>query len=147
MPEHSDPAPVRTFATFTADLHEAVAWLKKCGVRSVAMEITGLYWLPLAQLLAEAGLEVVLVNARHVRHLPGRKSDVLDCQWLQYLHSVGLLRGSFRPADHLCALRSLTRHRDSLLAQAADQVRHAQFAFAAWTGCKSIPSGSFRCKR
>ena len=138
VPEGSDPVPVRTFATFTADLNEAVAWLGRCGVRSVAMESTGLYWLALAQLLAEAGIEVVLVNARHVRHLPGRKSDVIDCQWLQYLHSVGLpfghelraewLRGSFRPADHLCALRSLTRHRDSLLAQAADQVRHAQKA-------------------
>jgi transposase len=92
------------------------------------MESTGLYWLGLAQLLSESGIEVVLVNARHVRHLPGRKSDVLDCQWLQYLHSVGLLRGSFRPADHLCALRSLTRHRDSLVSQAADQVRHAQKA-------------------
>lgn len=128
VPEGADAQPVRTFATFTADLQQAVAWLQQCGVRSVAMESTGLYWLALAQLLAEAGLEVVLVNARHVRHVPGRKSDVLDCQWLQYLHSVGLLRGSFRPADELCALRSLTRHRDSLLGQAADQVRHAQKA-------------------
>jgi transposase len=92
------------------------------------MESTGLYWLGLAQLLSEAGIEVILVNARRVRHLPGRKSDVLDCQWLQYLHSMGLLRGSFRPADHLCARRSLTRHRDSLVSQAADQVRHAQKA-------------------
>jgi transposase len=75
------------------------------------MESTGLYWLGLAQLLSEAGIEVILVNARRVRHLPGRKSDVLDCQWLQYLHSMGLLRGSFRPADHLCARRSLTRYR------------------------------------
>src|SRR5439155_26512504 len=97
-------------------------------VRSVAMESTALYWLRFAQLLAEGGIEVVLVNARHVRHLPGRKSDVLDCQWLQYLHSVGLLRGSFRPGDELCALRSLTRHRDSLVAQAGDQVRHAHKA-------------------
>ena len=128
VPAGRAPQQVRTFATFTADLNAAVQWFVQCRVRSVAMESTGLYWLGLAQLLSEAGIEVILVNARHVRHLPGRKSDVLDCQWLQYLHSVGLLRGSFRPADHLCALRSLTRHRDSLVSQAADQVRHAQKA-------------------
>jgi transposase len=128
VPASAAAEPVRTFATFTADLQAAVAWLQSCGVRSVAMESTGLYWLALGQLLAEAGMEVVLVNARHVRHLPGRKSDVLDCQWLQYLHSVGLLRGSFRPADELCRLRSLTRHRDSVLEAAASQVRHAQKA-------------------
>ena len=137
VPADRDPQPVRTFPTFTADLEAAVAWLRQCGVRSVAMpkalsaakgESTGLYWLPFAQLLAAAQIGVVLVNARHVRHVPGRKSDVLDCQWLQYLHSVGLLRGSFRPADAFCAIRSLTRHRESLLAQAADQVRHAHKA-------------------
>ena len=128
VPAGGDPQPVRTFATFTADLQAAVAWLRQCGVQSVAMESTGLYWLAFAQLLAAAGIEVVLVNARHVRHVPGRKSDLLDCQWLQYLHSVGLLRGSFRPADAFCAVRSLTRHRESLLAQAADQVRHAHKA-------------------
>ena len=128
VPARSAREPVRTFATFTVDLQAAVTWLQSCQVRSVAMESTGLYWLPLAQLLAEADIEVVLVNARHVRHVPGRKSDVLDCQWLQYLHSVGLLKSSFRPADALCGLRSLTRHRDSLLAQAASQVRHAQKA-------------------
>lgn len=128
VPAQKGRETVRTFATFTADLREAVSWLQACGVRSVAMESTGLYWLGLAQALAEAAIEVVLVNARHVRHVPGRKSDVLDCQWLQYLHSVGLLKGSFRPADILCALRSLTRHRDSLLAQAANQVRHAHKA-------------------
>jgi transposase len=128
VPAGRDPQPVRTFATFTADLQAAVAWLRQCGVRSVAMESTGLYWLAFAQLLAAAHIEVVLVNARHVRHVPGRKSDLLDCQWLQYLHSVGLLRGSFRPSDALCAVRSLTRHRESLLAQAADQVRHAHKA-------------------
>jgi len=128
VPAGRDPQPVRTFATFTADLQAAVAWLQRCGVQSVAMESTGLYWLAFAQLLAAAQIEVVLVNARHVRHVPGRKSDLLDCQWLQYLHSVGLLRSSFRPADALCAVRSLTRHRESLLAQAADQVRHAHKA-------------------
>ena len=128
VPEGSDPKPVRIFATFTADLGEAIQWLKRCGVHSVAMESTALYWLPFAQLLAEAGIEIVLANARHVRHLPGRKSDVLDCQWIQYLHSVGLIRGSFRPADALCALRSLTRHRDNLVAQVADQVRYVHAA-------------------
>ena len=101
--------PSRCGPTFTADLNAAVQWFVQCQVRSVAMESTGLSWLGLAQLLA--GFEVILVNARHVRHLPGRKSDVLDCQSLQHLHSVGLQRGSFRPALPLCALRSLTRHR------------------------------------
>ncbi len=114
--------------TFTADLNAAVQRFVQCRVRSVPMESTGLCWLGPAQLLSEAGSEAVLGNARHVRHLPGRKSDVVDCQWLQYLHREGLLRGSFRPADHLCALRSLTRHRDSLVSQVADQVRHSQKA-------------------
>src|ERR1035438_5990335 len=83
-----------------------------CRIRTVAMESTGVYWIPLFQILEAAGIEVCLVNSRHVKHVPGRKSDVLDCQWLQYLHSVGLLRASFRPEDVICQIRSLLRHRD-----------------------------------
>lgn len=124
VPEDCAGPRIRSFGTFTEDLEAIAAWLKECRVSSLAMESTGLYWLPLHQVLNAHGITVVLVNARHVKHVPGRKSDVLDCEWIQYLHSVGLLRGSFRPADELCALRSLVRHRESLLAQAADQIRH-----------------------
>lgn len=116
--------PVRTFATFTRDLHALADWLAECRVTTIAMESTGMYWIPLYQILSDRGIDVRLVNARHVKHVPGRKSDVSDCQWIQYLHSVGLLRGSFRPPQEICAIRSLVRHRTSLLDQAADQIRH-----------------------
>ena len=115
---------IRTFATFTQDLHALADWLQACRVSTIAMESTGMYWIPLYQILEARGIDVCLVNARHVKHVPGRKSDVSDCQWIQYLHSVGLLRGSVRPPQDICAIRSLTRHRESLLAMAADQVRH-----------------------
>jgi transposase len=126
VPADRDDHPVRTFATFTADLHALADWLVACRVRTIAMESTGMYWIPLYQILEVRGIEVRLVNARHVKHVPGRKSDVSDAQWLQHLHSVGLLSGSFRPPQAICAIRSLARHRESLLAQAADQVRHMQ---------------------
>jgi len=119
VPPGRDPKPVRAFATFTEDLHALRDWLKACGVTSVAMESTGVYWIPLFQILETAGLEVCLVNARHCKNLPGRKTDVQDCQWLQYLHAVGLLRGSFRPPETVCAVRSLLRHRDGLVRAAA----------------------------
>ncbi len=96
VPEDRDAEPVRCFATFTEDLM-AAAWLERCRIKTVAMESTGVYWIPLFQVLESRGLQVCLVNARHVKNVPGRKTDVSDCQWLQYLHSVGLLRGSFRP--------------------------------------------------
>ena len=107
--------PVRAFPTFTEDLHALRDWLKECGVTTVAMESTGVYWIPLFQILEAAGLEVCLVNARHCKNLPGRKTDVQDCQWLQHLHSVGLLRGSFRPAHQVCAVRTILRHREALV--------------------------------
>ncbi len=111
VPCDADPKPVRTFTTFTDDLLKLRDWLKDAGVRTVAMESTGVYWIALFQVLAAAGLEVCLVNARHCKNLPGRKTDISDCQWLQYLHSVGLLRASFRPPEAVCAVRSLLRHR------------------------------------
>ena len=123
-----DPEPVRCFSTFTEELRAIAAWLKQCGVASVAMESTGVYWIPLYEVLAESGLRVCLVNSRHVKHVPGRKSDVSDCQWLQYLHSVGLLRGSFRPEAAICALRALSRHRSNLVEAAAVHVQHMQKA-------------------
>jgi transposase len=111
LPEESS---VREFGASTPDLNELVEWLLKCGVKTVVMESTSVYWIPLFQKLEAAGLEVLLVNARHVRHVPGRKSDCKDCQWLQRLHSYGLLSGSFRPTDDICRLRTLMRHRDNL---------------------------------
>jgi hypothetical protein len=111
------------FDTFTDDLLKLRDWLVQCGVRTVAMESTGVYWIPLFQILEAAGLEVCLVNARHCKNLPGRKTDIQDCQWLQYLHAVGLLRGSFRPLEHVCAVRTILRHRNRLVRCAADQVR------------------------
>ena len=120
--------PVRCFGTFTEDLVAVSDWLKSCGVTSVAMESTGVYWIPIFQMLEDRGFEVCLVNARHVKNVPGRKTDVADCQWLQYLHSVGLLRGSFRPAQQVCAVRSLTRHRDALIKMGSVHVLHMQKA-------------------
>ncbi len=123
-----DPEPVRCFETFTQELYALAAWLQKCGIRTVAMESTGVYWIPLFQILEAQGLEVCLVNARHVKNVPGRRTDVSDCQWLQYLHSVGLLRASFRPEQAVCAVRSLLRHRESLVQMAATHVHHMQKA-------------------
>src|ERR1700691_4396338 len=123
-----DPEPVRCFSTFTEELRAIAAWLKQCGVASVAMESTGVYWIPLYEVLEAAGLRVCLVNSRHVKHVPGRKSDVSDCQWLQYLHSVGLLEASFRPESAICALRALNRHRASLVEVASVHVQHMQKA-------------------
>jgi transposase len=128
VPADRDAKPVRSFLTFTRDLNDLVGWLQRCGIHTVAMESTSVYWIPLYQLLEERGLEVCLVNAQYVRNVPGRKTDVSDCQWIQYLHSVGLLRASFRPAADICAIRSLWRHRGSLIEMAAEHVLHIQKA-------------------
>ena len=129
VPADRDAQPIQRFDTFTRDLHGLAKWLKRCRIRTVAMESTGVYWIPVFQILATQGFDVVLVNARHVRGVPGRKSDVADCEWLRFLHSVGLLRGSFRPADQVCAVRALLRHRDSLIKTASRSVLHMQKAF------------------
>lgn len=113
VPPDRDPQPVQHFGSYTSDLHRLACWLKDCGVTTVAMESTSNYWVPLFQILEAEGFEVRLVNARHVKNVPGRKTDVLDCQWLQELHTYGLLRGSFRPEDKVCQLRSYLRHRDN----------------------------------
>lgn len=126
VPSDRSDKPVQRFDTFTDDLHKAAKWLKECEIDSVAMESTGVYWIPLFQVLDAYGFDIILVNARHVKNVPGRKTDVQDCQWLQYLHSVGLLRGSFRPAQEICAVRSLLRHRDNLVKSAAVHVQHIQ---------------------
>jgi transposase len=121
-----DGRPVRSFGTFTGELYRIANWLQACGTRTVAMESTGVYWIPLFQVLEERGLEVFLVNARHYKNVPGRKTDVCDSAWLQYLHAVGLLQGSFRPAQEVCAFRTLLRHRSGLVQAASEQIQHMQ---------------------
>jgi transposase len=130
VPPDRDTDSVRHFATFTRDLLALADWLHKCNIRSVAMESTGVYWIPLYQILETQGFEVFLVNAHHVKNVPGRKSDVSDCQWIQYLHSVGLLKASFRPPDEICVLRSLWRHREGLVQMAAEHVQLMQKALS-----------------
>jgi len=128
VPNDRDAEPVRSFQTFTEDLRTLCRWLQACHIRTVAMESTGVYWIPLLQMLEAAGMEVLLVNARYVKNVPGRKTDVADCQWIQYLHSVGLLKASFRPAQEVCAIRSVLRHRDNLVGLASQHVLHMQKA-------------------
>ena len=128
VPEDRDPQPVRSFSCFTADLARLADWLEACRVDTVVMESTGVYWIPLFQVLEARGFEVQLVNARHVKNVPGRKSDVQDCQWLQQLHTFGLLAGSFRPDDHTCVLRSYIRQRDTLIRDAAAHIQRMQKA-------------------
>src|SRR3990167_1323059 len=128
VPPDRDDEPVREFPSFTVDLKALADWLTACGVDTVAMESTGVYWIPLYELLESRGFTVLLVNARHVKNVSGRKSDVLDCQWLQQLMSFGLLHGAFRPADQVCVLRSLTRQRTMLLRSQGRFVQHMQKA-------------------
>lgn len=128
VPEDRDPQPVRRFETFTADLQAAVKWLKHCGVDTVAMESTSIYWIPIHQMLEAHGIEVYLVNAQEAKNVPGRKTDILDCQWLQQLHTYGLLRASFIPARELRKLRDLSDHRDNLIRHRATQIQYMQKA-------------------
>lgn len=128
VPAERDEQPVRCFGAFTEDLHRLAQWLRQCGVRTVAMESTGVYWIPLYQILEDYGFVVKLVNARHVKHVPGRKSDVQDCQWLQQLESFGLLSGSFRPEAKICILRSYMRQRQMLISNASRHIQQMQKA-------------------
>ncbi len=128
VPEDRAEVSVRSFGAYTAQLDELVQWLKDCEIKTVAMESTGVYWIPLYQKLEEAGFEVLLVDARQAKHVPGRKSDVQDCQWLQQLHTYGLLRAAFRPEDSICRLRTLQRHRKNLVECAAMWIEHMQKA-------------------
>ena len=120
--------PVRSFGTFTADLHRLADWFAECGVKTVAMELTSVYWIPIFELLEERGFEVFLVNARDAKHVPGRKTDVSDAQWLQRLHACGLLRASFRPSGEIVELRAYLRQRERLLDTAASHIQHMQKA-------------------
>ena len=128
VPKGRDEESVRSFPSFTADLGHLADWLDSCGIETVAMESTGIYWVPLYEILEERGFEVCLVNARHIKNVPGRKSDVLDCQWIQQLHTYGLLRASFRPPEKTCSIRALVRHRDMLVRYRAGHIQHMQKA-------------------
>ena len=128
VPPSSTEENVKSFGCFTPDLMGLADWLIDCEVNTVAMEATGVYWIPLFQILETKGLDVNLVNAHHVKTVPGRKSDVLDCQWLQKLHSFGLLSSSFRPQDQVCVLRSYIRQRESLIKEASTHVQRMQKA-------------------
>lgn len=128
VPPDRDAEPVRVFSTFTEDLHRLTAWLRACRITTVAMESTGVYWIPLYGILEAAGIRPCLVDARHLKNVPGRRTDWHDCQWLQYLHSVGLLRAAFRPPREICAMRTLMRHRSSLVEMASQHVLHMQKA-------------------
>lgn len=129
VPEDRASKCVKRFGCYTADLYALADWLAECGVETVAMESTGVYWIALFQILETRGFEVKLVNAHHVKTLPGRKTDVLDCQWLQQLHSYGLLSGSFRPEDQICVLRSYIRQRDSLIKSACVHIQRMHSCF------------------
>jgi transposase len=128
VPAERDPNPVRAFATFTPDLHALAEWLTACRVRTVALESTGVYWIPIFELLEARGFEVCLVNAQHIHNVPGRKSDVQDCQWIQRLHSYGLLSASFRPEAEMVVLRAYLRQRAMLIEHRAPHVQHMQKA-------------------
>lgn len=120
--------PVRTFQSFTTDLHSMAKWLKSCKVSSIVMESTGIYWIPAFEILEEHGFEVLLVNSREAKNVPGRKSDVNDAQWLQRLHQFGLLRGSFRPSKDIAQLRAYIRQRERLIEYRAAHIQHIQKA-------------------
>src|SRR6184192_2997990 len=124
VPEGRDTVSVREFGTFTADLEALATWLEQCGVTTVALESTGVYWIPLFEILEQRGIRPCLVNARHMKNVPGRRTDWHECQWLQFLHSVGLLRAAFRPGQDVCAVRTLLRHRNELVAAASQHVQH-----------------------
>ena len=128
VPPDRDPTPIQSFKTYTTDLRRLADWVSACRVTSVAMEATGVYWIPIYEILEARGIEVLLVNARHLKNVPGRKSDVLDCQWLQELHTYGLLRGAFRPVDQVCILRSYLRQRSMLVTYASHHIQHMQKA-------------------
>ena len=128
VPADREAQPVRRFGTFTPDLHALADWLAQCGVKTVAMESTGVYWIPIYEELETRGFEVYLVNARHLKTVPGRKSDVQDCQWIQRLHSYGLLTASFRPAAEMRVLRAYLRQRALLVEHRAAHIQHMQKA-------------------
>ena len=128
VPPDRDERPVREFGSWTADLRRMAEWLKRCGIHTVAMQSTGVYWVAMQEVLESEGFEVYLVNARGTKNLPGRKSDVQECQWLMKLHSYGLLRNSFHPPEQIRAVRTIWRQRDRLVKEAGREVQQMQKA-------------------
>nr|WP_290226681.1 IS110 family transposase [Trichocoleus desertorum] len=128
VPEGRAQTSVRVFSSFTADLNALADWLSQCQIKTVAMESTGVYWIPIFQILEARGFEVYLVNAQYIKNVTGKKTDILDCQWIQQLLTYGLLHKSFRPDDATCVLCSLVRHRDMLLRYRASHSQHIQKA-------------------
>lgn len=128
VPEGRDEVSVRVFETFTVDLYALADWLEACGVDTVAMESTGVYWIPVYEILEERGFELYLVNARHVKNVTGRKTDIVDCQWVQQLHTYGLLQASFQPDEEIAALRAYVRHRGNLIQYRSAHIQHMQKA-------------------
>src|SRR5213078_4906127 len=128
VPPDRDEHPVRVFSTFTEDLEKMAQWLASCGITTVAMESTGVYWIPLYDVVEKHGVKACLVDARGMKNVPGRRTDWHECQWLQYLHSVGLLRSAFRPKADVCAVRAVIRHRGELVQMAVQHVQHMQKA-------------------
>ena len=128
VPADRAPEPVHVFGTFTPDLYALADWLIECHIDTVAMEATGVFWIPIFEVLEGRGFDVQVINARHVKNVPGRKSDMKDCQWIQRLHSCGLLSGSFRPAAEIRVLRAYLRHRATWLEHRAAHIQHMQKA-------------------
>ena len=126
VPPDRDEHPVQSFGCFTVDLQEMAAWLKRCGIQTVAMQSTGVYWLPLYEILEQNGIEVYLVNARHTKNLPGRKTDVQECQWLMKLHTYGLLSNSFQPPEKIRTLRTYWRQRGVHVVEAGTCIQRMQ---------------------
>lgn len=128
VPEGRDSEIVKEFECYTPDIQEMIQWLKKCKIKTIVMESTGSYWIPVFEMLDQEGFEVNLVDAHHLKNIRGRKSDVIDCQWLQQLHAHGLLVAAFRPEDKIIELRSYLRHRSKLIEGAATHINRMQKA-------------------
>lgn len=124
VPPDRDTDPVRKCETFTGDLHQMAEWLVSCGITTAAMESTGVYWIPVYDVLEQHGIKPCLVNPRNMKNVPGKRTDFHECQWIQYLHSMGLLHSAFRPDAEVCAVRSLMRHRNDLVEMASQHVQH-----------------------
>ena len=128
VPGDRDVNPVRKCETFTADLHQMAEWLVSCGITTAAMESTSVYWIPVYDVLEQHGIQPCLVNPRNMKNVPGKRTDFHECQWIQHLHSMGLLHSAFRPDGEVCAVRSLMRHRNDLVEMASQHVQHMQKA-------------------
>ena len=128
VPADRDADPVRVWATFTGDLHQMAEWLAGCGITTAAMESTGVYWIPVYDVLEQHGIKPCLVDAHNMKNVPGKRTDYHECQWIQHLHSMGLLQAAFRPEEEVCAVRTLMRQRNDLVAMASQHVQHMQKA-------------------